>query len=224
MLAMQRPKFKLLVHKADGQKYEDLFVKIITYSESGFKVVKPHGSLGDRGNDGWVSCNGRYYQCYASEALPSNTEKAIKKMKGDFATLKKYWERISPVKEFFFVLNDKFHGVPALIYTAIAELKASHGLRHAEVYVASQLEKKLFSLLGTDIGFERAISELVNRVGALTEHFTDSDDAALTPDHKWWRQDKSWKRTWRTMDVYQQMSAESESWRTDLFKIHCNMV
>lgn len=150
MLATQRTRFKLLVHEADGQRYEDLFVNIMSYSEPGFKAVKPHGNLGDRGNDGWVSGDGRYYQCYAPEDLPGNTEKAIDKMKQDFAKLKEYWEEISPVKEFFYVLNDKFNGAPAHIYKAVEALKKDHGLTHAEVYVASQLEAKL-STLSNDV-------------------------------------------------------------------------
>lgn len=295
MSAMQRTKFKLLVHEADGQRYEDLFVKIMSYIDPGFKAVKPHGNIGDRGNDGWVSGGGQYYQCYAPEDLPSNTESAIAKMKHDFATLKGYWEKTSPVKEFFFVLNDKYHGAPPHIYTAVQELKVTHGLTHAEVYVASQLEAKLFSLPddviehllgalgneksaadtiyshllnqaterlhlrywmnisdnliaggiegkliddfsefttlvfrtdlpGTDVGLESALSELVKRVDALVEHFTGSNHAAQSPDQKWWYHDKSWKQIWRSQEVYQSMYAESDAWRIDLLKVHCNMV
>lgn len=79
-------------------------------------------------------------------------------------------------------------------------------------------------LPGTDVGLESALSELVKRVDALVEHFTGSNHAALSPDHKWWYHDKSWKQTWRSQEVYQLMDAESEAWRSDLFKIHCNMV
>ncbi|MCF5721501.1 hypothetical protein [Pseudomonas syringae] len=292
MSAMQRTRFKLLVHEADGQRYEDIFVKIMSYAEPGFKAVKPHGNLGDRGNDGWVSVDGRYYQCYAPEDLPGNTANAIEKMKNDFANLKEYWEKTSPVKEFFFVLNDKFRGAPPHIYTAVQELKETHRLSHAEVYVTSQLEAKLFSqredviehLLGSlgesadpvynhlltqatkqlylhywmsisdnliaggiegivldgfsefttlvfrtelpeaDVGFEEALAELVKRIDALVQHFTDSKHASLTPDHKMWYHDKSWRKIWRSQEVFDSMHAESEAWRDDLYKIHCNLV
>ncbi|MCE0877163.1 hypothetical protein [Pseudomonas monteilii] len=144
-IGVLRTKFKLAVHEANGQKYEDLFVRIMMHCEPGFQPVKPHGNIGDRGNDGWISASGRYFQCYAPEDLPANTEAAIAKLKKDFGTLKSYWETISPVREFCFVINDKFQGASPHIYQAVSALKIEHGLSNAEVLLSAQLEEKLFS-------------------------------------------------------------------------------
>lgn len=38
-----RTPFRLLVHESEGQKYEDLFVKIMSYSDPGFRPVKAYG-------------------------------------------------------------------------------------------------------------------------------------------------------------------------------------
>lgn len=141
-----RTKFKLLVHESTGQKYEDLFVKIMSYSDMNFKPVKAHGNIGDRGNDGWSSISGRYYQSYAPEDLPANTENAINKMKADFEKLKDFWDQISPVKEFVFVVNDKFSGVSPHITKAINEIKLKHKLLNVEIFGSYDLERKLFSL------------------------------------------------------------------------------
>jgi hypothetical protein len=141
-----RTRFKLLVHESTGQKYEDLFVKIMSYADPNFKPVKAHGNIGDRGNDGWSSVSGKYYQCYAPENLPANTEVAQQKMKDDFAKLKNYWESISPVKEFVFVVNDKFLGVSPHITTVLNEIKNDHSLTNAEVWGANNIERILFSL------------------------------------------------------------------------------
>jgi hypothetical protein len=139
-----RNRFKLLVHESIGQGYEDLFVKIMTYADNSFKPVKAHGNIGDRGNDGWSSINGRYYQSYAPEDLPSNTDSAIKKLKNDFSKLEEYWGSISAVREFIFVVNDKFKGVSPHISKTLEEIKVEHSLSHVEVMLASDLERELF--------------------------------------------------------------------------------
>lgn len=146
-----RTAFKLLVHESEGQKYEDLFVKIMSYSDPGFKPVKAYGNIGDRGNDGWVANDGRYYQSYAPEALTNNTKNALRKLNDDFEKLKSFWDHISSVREFYFVINDKFKGVSPHIYEAVAQLKHIHGLGSAEVFLASQLESKLFLLSNDQI-------------------------------------------------------------------------
>lgn len=76
--------FKLKVHESDGIEYENLFSKVMSYYIPGFERVKPHGNIGDRGNDGWVCGVGVYYQVYAPEDLLSNEKKSLDKMKGDF--------------------------------------------------------------------------------------------------------------------------------------------
>jgi len=118
----------------------------MTYADMNFRPVKAHGNIGDRGNDGWNSVNGRYYQSYAPEELPANSEKAIKKLKEDFFKLKAYWDSISPVREFIFVLNDKFKGISPHITKAIQEIKSEYNLCHAEVMIASDLERLIFDL------------------------------------------------------------------------------
>jgi len=95
-----RDKFKLIVLQSDGKQYEDLFVKVMTYHNSDFRAVKPHGNIGDRGNDGWVFSTGTYYQVYAPEELFTNTEKAQNKVKQDFEKLKLYWNNISTINIF----------------------------------------------------------------------------------------------------------------------------
>lgn len=144
-------RFRLIVHEAEGQKYEDLFVKIMAYHDPSFRPVKAHGNIGDRGNDGWAASSGKYYQCYAPSDVPSNTDAAIKKLKEDFVKLKSYWDDLSTVKEFYFVVNDKFKGVSPHIYRSINELKAEHNLDVAEVFLAQQLEQTLFSLSDAQI-------------------------------------------------------------------------
>ena len=92
-----------------------------------------------------VQVRGVYYQVYAPEDFPNNSEASINKMKTDFDKLVSYWSTISPVKEYYFVVNDKFKGVSPHIYNAISELKSQHNLVDAGVILAMNLENTLFS-------------------------------------------------------------------------------
>ena len=102
--------FKLRVHECNGQAYEDLFVSVIGRRYPKFKPVKPHGRVGDRKNDGYVAETGSYFQVFAPEDASQKVTNAVSKAKVDFKGLKEYWDKIAPLKEFRFVLNDKFHG------------------------------------------------------------------------------------------------------------------
>jgi len=140
-----RNRFRLLVHESTGQKYQDLFVKIMGYADTSFHPVKAHGNIGDRGNDGWCVNGGRYFQVYAPEDLPSNNDTAIKKMKADFDKLVSYWSPISPIREYIFVVNDKYQGISPHVYNAVCELQRQHNLKSAPVFLANDLENLLFS-------------------------------------------------------------------------------
>ena len=141
-----RDKFRLLIHESTGQKYEDLFVKIMRYADTSFQPVKAHGNIGDRGNDGFNKNTGRYYQVYAPENLPSNTKSSIQKMKNDFNKLLSFWNKICPIKEYCFVVNDKYKGVSPHIYEVLYELKIKHNLRDTSILLAQNLEEIFFSL------------------------------------------------------------------------------
>ncbi len=141
-----RTRFKLLVHESNGQQYENFFVKIMSYSIAGFKPVKAHGNIGDRGNDGWCSDSGVYYQVYAPENLPKNNEDAIKKMEGDFEKLINYWDQISKVNEYYFVINDKYQGISPHLSLMIKRLQDKHQLRSTGVILSQDLENRFFSL------------------------------------------------------------------------------
>ncbi|MCZ5930298.1 hypothetical protein O5289_21295 [Klebsiella pneumoniae] len=132
--------FKLKVHESDGIEYQNLFSKVMSYYIPGFERVKPHGNIGDRGNDGWVCGVGVYYQVYAPEDLPSNEKKSLDKMKSDFKKLYDYWNTISTVREFYYVVNDKYKGIPPHLNSAISEIKNEHNLNKAMVIGATALE------------------------------------------------------------------------------------
>ena len=288
-----RDRFRLMVHEASGQSYEDLFIKIMGYAEPTFQPVKAHGNIGDRGNDGWCAHSGKYYQVYAPEDLPKNNDESLKKMKTDFNKLYSFWNTIEPVREFYFVLNDKFKGAPPHLLSTIADIKKQYNLRNAGVFLSGNLENMLFSqsqsvidavvgcgslnqrksvyqhliegltlkmhldiwplisdnLIANAIdsrildGFSEAsvlifrtqlpsefpalntsISDLAFHTEALVSHFTNSSNATLSEDKKWWRRDMTWKKVWMKEDVYQKKYEQSEQWRKQLNILHMNLV
>ena len=138
-----RCQFQLKIHQADGQKFEDIFTSIMNYTETDFQQIKPWGKIGDRKNDGYIKSKGIYYQVYAPEEISISYINAVNKLNADFNGLKSHW---SSIKEFFFVVNDKYKGVNADCEQTIQQLKELHELHKADFMTAKDLENYLFKL------------------------------------------------------------------------------
>ena len=108
--AQARIFFENKILKADGQAFEDLFTQIMNYKELDFQSIKPWGDIGDRKNDGYIKSRGIFYQVYAPQDIKKSYPKVIDKIKTDFKGLTEQW---SNVREFYFVINDKYKGVNA---------------------------------------------------------------------------------------------------------------
>jgi hypothetical protein len=151
--ALARKIFQNLVFHSDGQAFEDLFVNIMNRSHKGFKSVKPQGQHGDRKNDGYIPDLGVYYQVFAPEDIEKKTSvaDACKKIVTDFTGLKRYWGTISPVREFYFVLNDKYKGTFPDIEKHLISIKNDHHLDNCTSFLAKNLEDELFALQDDEI-------------------------------------------------------------------------
>jgi hypothetical protein len=144
--AFARVMFKHKVVTSDGQAYEDLFVDIMSRGNPDFIGVKPQGSIGDRKNDGYDRRRGSYYQVFAPEDPKLKSQDAVKKLNKDFTGLMKHWDKVTPVKEFHFVFNDKYNGSFPTIETDLATIKTKHKLAECASFLAKHLEDKLFVL------------------------------------------------------------------------------
>lgn len=116
-----------------------------------FTPVKPQGQFGDRKNDGYDRKEGIYYQVFAPENPSMKAQDAVKKLKTDFAGLKKHWDTVTPVSEYHFVFNDKYNGSFVTIETALKEVKKKHNLTECSAFLAKDLENVLFSLADDEI-------------------------------------------------------------------------
>lgn len=116
--------FQNRVLKYKGQQFEDFFVSIMTRANDQFQAVKAYGNIGDRKNDGFDRTTGTYYQVFAPEELSKDSTiyTAVKKLKEDFEKLYSNWNDICPLKYFFFVVNDRFEGLPPPIINMSIEL------------------------------------------------------------------------------------------------------
>ncbi len=141
--ALARNQFKLKIHEANGQVFEDIFTAIMNYVESDFQSIKPWGNIGDRKNDGYIKSKGIFFQVFSPEEITTSYPNVIKKLNGDFNGLLNQW---SPVNEFYFVVNDKYQGVNADCEQAIQSIKQDHGLTNSGFKTAADLENLLFSL------------------------------------------------------------------------------
>jgi len=138
--------FKNKVLSSHGQVFEDLFVRIMQAFDKGFRPVKPQGREGDKKNDGFNKTNGRYFQVYSPEDTTDKEKESYKKLNSTFDELYNYWQSISPIKEFYWVYNDKFQtGVYPSIEKTLAEIEQKYNLKSAP-FLSKDLEDVFLSL------------------------------------------------------------------------------
>jgi len=145
---LARRSFKLLIHEADGQAFEDLFTSIMNYAEPEFQQIKPWGNIGDRKNDGYIRSKGIFFQVYAPEDIRKNYPEVIKKLENDFKGLLSQWTNI---KEFYFVVNDKYRGINSDCELVIQSIQNEYKLKTCKFLTAKDLESTLFSLKDDEI-------------------------------------------------------------------------
>lgn len=145
--------FQLKIHTSDGQIYENLFSKVMFKHNPNFRMVKPHGNIGDRKNDGFDKTRGVYYQVFA----PENIEKAktisdaVKKLKEDFNGLKTHWHALCPIKEFYYVVNDKYKGLPPNVEQEILIIDSENPGIICDTFSSNKLETVFMSLVEDDM-------------------------------------------------------------------------
>jgi len=115
-----KKEIKLLLYELIGNEFEDFIVKIYK-TEYGSNFIKIKSGGGDLGNDGYIFGN-LLIQSYAPE-IPKSTE-AIKKISHDYERAKNNWK----IKEWHFVYNDKFKGIPTKVVKHIEKLNSNEDI------------------------------------------------------------------------------------------------
>jgi hypothetical protein len=129
--------FRLKILEASGNEFQNLVSQILEWSIPDFQRIAPWGNTGDGGNDGWVPETGHYYQIYGPEInnnwKPSH---AAKKAHVDFQKLLHNWPN---VRNYFFVLNDRYRGVPAIVADCLQSIQKKYHLDGAQVIDTKKL-------------------------------------------------------------------------------------
>lgn len=144
--------FQNKIYSSDGQVFEDLFTKIMSYKCPSFKAVKPQGRFGDMKNDGYILDTGIFYQVYGPEDISKSIVNAISKLQEDLDGLLNKWSKEVNIKEFYYVVNDKYKGAQVVVHKKIIEIKniirdlGKEKTLKTGLIVAKDLENILFEL------------------------------------------------------------------------------
>lgn len=155
-----------------GQQYEDFFVSVMTKANPNFQPVKAYGKIGDMKNDGFDHTTGTYYHIFSPEDITKDTtiREAVKKLKTDFSGLYNHWNGLCPIKKFFFVVNDKYKGLPAPIIQMALELDNAPEYAQSDIgtFTAKDLEKVFMSL--DDLDKQDIIGYIPDEVMPVVEY------------------------------------------------------
>jgi len=161
--------FKLKVYKSTKQGYEDLFTDVMTLSNPNYRNPKPQGRLGDSKCDGFDGTTGKYYQIYAPEDLKGNEQTITDKFTKSLKVIIEEWKEISPVKEFYIAVNDKYEGIYNSTEQLPVNLKKTFGIDCSN-FTSQDLENlfyaldddKKFQVLGGVIPNVESLSTVIN--------------------------------------------------------------
>jgi hypothetical protein len=115
-------------------------------ANTGYTPITHKVKLVYKKNDGYVRADGAYYQVFAPQDIRKSIGKAVKKLIRDFEGLKAFWDTIHPIREFYFVVNDKYYGSFPTIEKDMEAIKQKYALDRCELFLAKDLENVLFSL------------------------------------------------------------------------------
>lgn len=119
--------FRVKLHEAAKEQFQRLFSDVMhAHYGQHFRAVSPWGRAGDGGNDGFLPEDQHYYQVYGPMARsPINAVRASEKAKEDFELLLGNYPNL---RQYSFVINDRFEGVPAPIFHQMDEISSGHGI------------------------------------------------------------------------------------------------
>lgn len=183
-----RVTFDLRIRNAYGVAFQDFFSTIMEARYgSDFIRIRPFGSLGDKGCDGYRSTGGMVFQCYGKleDAAPKAATIA-KKIGDDYQLAGGHLGAI--MKEWHFAHN-LVSGLPIEAAQKIEELKRT-GAHMVGVFGPASLwaivdelkETELFNLLGPAATAEDSQNLKLDEVRRLTDSLMTSISAGIVPN------------------------------------------
>lgn len=145
-----RLSLEVKLRRVHGDALQDFFSTVMERRhKSDFVRVRPFGSLGDKGCDGYLQSTGQLYQCYGKVGDAAlNVSTTTAKMVDDFGKAQKNFN--SQMTEWHFVHN-LIDGIPAEVILTIGDLKKQHTAYKFGLAGPEWFADTLFSLDQTDI-------------------------------------------------------------------------
>jgi hypothetical protein len=136
--------FNVKIFKKSGTEFQTFFESLMLKKYPNFKKIRPYP--GDKGNDGYFHKEGIYYQVYSPIDPYEKLSTAANKLKNDFGTLKKNWDKNIEIQEYNFVYNDKYLGAIPQLIEAISDLEKKYDSIRFNIITSNDLEKIFFQL------------------------------------------------------------------------------
>ncbi len=135
------------VLKANGQAFQQLFGAVMQAKHGqAFVEVRPQGTKGDEGNDGFLPADGHYFQVYGPIDPREKVQAAARKLTIDFKKLKAGWSQTTPIRGYSFVFNDKYEGTFSDIVKALEAIGKKNAGVKCSLFTAGHLESEFMSL------------------------------------------------------------------------------
>ncbi len=139
------------VYRLKGGEFQFLVEEILRKKYPEFEKVRPYGSYGDGGNDGFRRNSGIYYQVYAPlDPAVKDAEAAIK-FREDFIKLYDKWNDLVEIKEYNFVFNDQFRGTNIPLEQALGKLSEEYNNVRFNIILSHKLQDIFMSLKERDM-------------------------------------------------------------------------
>lgn len=130
-------KINVMIYETNKDEFEKFVIETYRIKYPNIQSVKPQGQKGDGGNDGYVP-NELVLQCYAPENI--DTKQTNDKMENDlYRAINSGWK----FKEWHFVINDKFKGIPRDVHHKIDELNDRYKSIEIKLIDSKILKNKL---------------------------------------------------------------------------------
>ena len=143
--------FQNRIYSCDGAAFEHFFTQVMQRYNPNFRQIKPQGPYGDRKNDGFDNTTGTYYQVYAPEDIRTREKETIDKLVMDFGGLYSYWQGITPIKHFFYVVNDKYKGAYPTLYAELQKIRNQYPDISVNPLLSKDLEDVFLTLSEHDV-------------------------------------------------------------------------
>jgi hypothetical protein len=180
---------ELKIRNAHGVAFQDFFSTVMEKLHGDdFVRVRPFGSLGDKGCDGYLSSNGQVFQCYGKlEDAAPNAAAIVKKLGEDYGLAALHLTTI--MKEWHFAHN-LVNGLPTEAVLELERMKTAFPQHRFGAIGPAGLEERvfrlgddhLFELLGPAATAEDSRNLRLEEVRDLTDSLMASIDARPIAD------------------------------------------